>query len=83
MRDLLFIVFIILLNIPFGYWRYRVRRFSLNWVLSIHIPVLIIIACRYFFDMPYQLLMLPFNVGAFFLGQYLGGKILFEKKITK
>ncbi len=83
MKDLLFIGFIILLNIPFGYWRYGVKKFSFPWVLAIHIPVLIIIASRYFFDIPYHLLILPLNVGAFFLGQFLGGKLFFEKKPTK
>jgi hypothetical protein len=80
MRNIWFVVFILLLNVPFGYWRQRVRKFGLSWVLAIHLPVLIIIASRVLFHMPYQLITLPFNVGAFFLGQLLGGKIRFGKE---
>ena len=35
-------------NIPFGYWRANVRKFSFQWVLAIHIPVPFIIALRIF-----------------------------------
>ena len=80
MRDLMFILFIFLLNIPFGYWRKGVRKFSFSWVLAIHVPVLIIIAGRLMFHMPYHLVTLPLNIGAFFLGQYLGGKLKPLKK---
>ena len=36
----LFVVALVvfLLNIPFGYWRANVRKFSLQWGLAIHIP---------------------------------------------
>ena len=77
MRNVWFTVFILLLNIPFGYWRSRVRQFNISWVLAIHIPVLIIIASRLVIHLPYQLIILPFNIGSFFLGQYLGGKLRF------
>jgi hypothetical protein len=26
-------------NLPFGYWRANVKKFSLHWILAIHIPV--------------------------------------------
>ena len=75
MKGVWFTVFILVLNIPFGYWRSRVKKFSISWILAIHIPVAIIIASRFLFDMPYVLVLIPFSAGAFFLGQYLGGRI--------
>ncbi|MCB9013314.1 MAG: hypothetical protein H6539_04670 [Bacteroidales bacterium] len=74
MKDFWFIVFIFFLNLPFGYWRAKVRKFSLSWVLAIHVPVLIIIGSRFAFHIPYKFITLPLNVGAFFIAQYLGGK---------
>jgi len=32
-----FVVF--LLNLPFGYWRQNVRKFSFQWFLAVHLPV--------------------------------------------
>ena len=75
MKDLLFIIFIFFLNIPFGYWRAHVKKFSFSWVLAIHVPVLIIIAGRIALHIPYNLIILPFNIGSFFLGQFFGGKL--------
>jgi len=78
MRNFWFTVFIFFLNLPFGFWRFKVRKFSFSWVLAIHLPVLIIIGGRFLFNIPYQMSVLPINVGAFFLGQYLGGKIRYN-----
>jgi hypothetical protein len=68
-----FITFI--LNIPFGYWRANVKRFSLQWYLAIHLPVPAIIALRIFGGIGFHWTTYVVLVGAFFLGQFLGGKI--------
>jgi hypothetical protein len=73
MNIFLFSGFIFLGNLSFGWWRYRVRKFSLAWIFSIHIPVLIIIASRLALHMPYKLATIPLTVTAFLLGQYGGG----------
>ncbi|MCK5137727.1 MAG: hypothetical protein KAR19_18220 [Bacteroidales bacterium] len=39
-------ILVLVLNIPFGYWRANVSRFSTQWFLAIHIPVLFIVALR-------------------------------------
>jgi hypothetical protein len=70
-----FLVFI--LNIPFGYWRSKVRKFSPQWFFAIHLPVPFVILIRIYSDIGFQLYTYPILVGAFFLGQYLGGKINF------
>lgn len=68
------IVFV--LNLPFGYWRSRVRRFSFPWILAIHLPVPLVIACRIFSGLGWQLISFPVMIGAFFLGQFVGGKLM-------
>jgi len=67
------IVFIV--NIPFGYWRGGVKKYSLQWVLSVHLPIPIVIALRYAFHLGFQLYTYPFMIAAFFLGQMLGSKL--------
>ncbi len=66
------IVFII--NLPFGYWRGKVKKFSAQWFLAVHIPVPIVIALRFIGKLGFQWFTYPFLVGAFFLGQYVGAK---------
>lgn len=67
--------FIFLLNIPFGYWRARTQRFSVSWFLAIHVPVGIAIAFRLLAGIRFILGGLPLLVGAFVLGQSLGGRL--------
>ncbi len=68
------IVFV--LNLPFGIWRSRVRKFSLPWILAIHLPVPLVIACRIFSGLGWQLISFPIMIGAFCLGQFVGGRLV-------
>jgi hypothetical protein len=73
MTTLLLISFIVLvINIPFGYWRANVKTFSLQWFLAIHIPVPFIIALRLISDIGFGWFTYVFLVAAFFLGQKTG-----------
>lgn len=63
---------VLLINIPFGYWRKKEKRFSLNWFLSIHIPVAISIFLRYIFHIEFRWGYLGIFVLMFVLGQYTG-----------
>ncbi len=49
MVEKLIIVSIIVfsINIPFGYWRANVKKFSLQWILAVHIPVPFIIGQQF------------------------------------
>ena len=67
------IVFI--LNIPFGYWRNNVKRFSRQWILAIHFPVPFVIALRFLSGLGFQFITYPALIGGFFAGQLLGSKI--------
>lgn len=66
---------VLLINVPFGYWRYGTRRFSLEWFAAIHIPVPFVIGIRLLFDFGWELYTFPILISAFFLGQFIGGQI--------
>jgi hypothetical protein len=77
MTKLLLISLIVLvMNIPFGYWRAHVKTFSLQWFLAIHIPVPFIIGLRLISSIGFGWLTYVFLVAAFFLGQKTGSFLL-------
>jgi hypothetical protein len=65
---------ILLLNVPFGMWRAGVRKFSPAWFVAVHAPVPLAIGLRLASGLGWRLSTLPLFVGAFFAGQYLGGR---------
>ncbi len=82
MEKLLLIELLVLvINIPFGYWRAHVKRMSGQWFLSIHIAVAIVIAIRLLTHIGFAWYTYVVMVTAFFLGQQIGGFIL--KKMIK
>lgn len=68
-------VIIFVFNIPFGYWRANVKKFSIEWILAIHLPVPVVIAFRIFSGIGFAFITYPVLVGAFFGGQFTGSKI--------
>jgi hypothetical protein len=68
-------IIVFLLNVPFGYWRARVRRFSTQWILAIHMPVPFVIGCRLFLGLGWHFITFPVLVGAFVAGQFAGSKL--------
>lgn len=60
-------------NVPFGYWRARVQRFSRAWFLAVHLPVPLVVGLRLVSGLGWRLSFIPVFVGAFCLGQWLGG----------
>ena len=66
---------VFLLNLPFGYWRASTKKFSRQWMLAIHLPVPLVIALRIFSGLGWKLLSFPVLIGAFFLGQFVGGRV--------
>lgn len=74
MGRLLFVsILVLLFNIPFGYWRSDVKRFSMQWFLAIHLPVPFIIGLRLLSHIGFSWYSYVFMVGGFFLGQQIGG----------
>lgn len=68
-------IIVFVLNLPFGYWRANVKKLSLQWFLSIHLPVPLVLAIRIFGGLGWQPITFPMLVGAFFAGQLLGGRL--------
>jgi hypothetical protein len=66
-------VLVVLLNLPFGYWRASAGKFSRPWFLAVHIPVPFVIALRIASGIGWQLATFPIMIAAFFAGQYIGG----------
>jgi hypothetical protein len=66
---------VFLFNVPFGYWRAGVRKFSAQWILSIHLPVPLVIALRMYSGLGWRFITFPVLIGAFFGGQFVGGRL--------
>jgi hypothetical protein len=65
----------LVLNLPFGFWRAGVRRFSPSWFLAVHAPVPLIVGMRLAAGLGWRLSTFPILIGAFFGGQFIGGRI--------
>jgi len=59
-------------NLPFGFWRGSLRKFSLAWFAAIHIPVLISIGLRYVSGIEAHVSIILLFVSVFFAGQFTG-----------
>lgn len=66
---------ILVINLPFGYWRANTRRFSLQWVLAVHVPVPFIVLLRLWAGLGWRLVYVLPMVACFFLGQWTGGRL--------
>ena len=61
-------------NVPFGYWRAGVRKFSPAWFVAVHAAVPMIVALRFALGIPFRWAMLPLFVLAYFGGQAAGAR---------
>ncbi len=66
---------VLVVNLPFGYWRAKTKRFSPGWIAAIHLPVPLVVALRILGGLGWQFITYPFLAGAYFVGQWMGGKI--------
>lgn len=76
MTERLWIVALIVfgLNLPFGLWRSRTRKYSWPWILAIHLPVPLVVILRLYSGIGFHFVTYPVLIGAFFLGQFSGGR---------
>ncbi len=72
-------ILVFILNMPFGYWRAGVKKFSLQWFLAVHVPIPFVVWLRFGFHLGFQLYTYPFMIGAFFFGQWVGARIRLKK----
>ena len=70
---------VVIINIPFGYWRASTKQFSAPWFLAIHIPVIFVITLRLVSHLGFAWYTYPVMIAAFFLGHQLGS--LVNKKL--
>jgi F0F1-type ATP synthase membrane subunit a len=68
-------VAVLVVNLPFGFWRAGVKRFTLRWFLAIHAPVPVVVGLRALLGLGWRLSTVPVLAGAFFAGQFLGGRL--------
>jgi hypothetical protein len=66
---------VVTVNLPFGFWRAGTKKFSTPWFVAVHGPVPLVVAIRLLLGIGWRLANLPVLVGAFFLGQLVGGRI--------
>ncbi|MGD9386761.1 MAG: hypothetical protein PVI87_00890, partial [Gammaproteobacteria bacterium] len=64
-----------LANLPFGYWRAGLAKRSPGWFAAIHAPIPLVWLIRDMLGLDWRLDTLPLFVGAYFLGQWLGGRL--------
>ncbi|MGE5499623.1 MAG: hypothetical protein ACM3Q2_16210 [Syntrophothermus sp.] len=69
-------IIVFLINLPFGAWRAKLKKFSPKWFMSIHIPVPLIYALRIYAGISWHFITFPFLIGSFFLGQYIGKRYI-------
>jgi hypothetical protein len=62
------------LNLPCGYWRAGVAKFSLQWFVAVHAVVPLVVYMRHAAGLPFRWSLLPLFVAAYCGGQYLGSR---------
>lgn len=83
MNIVLLTLFVFIINIPSGYWRANVRKFSLQFFLAIHLPVLFIVLFRILTGTGFEYETLLVTVPTFFGGQMTGSKIYSFRKLRE
>lgn len=63
----------VLINLPFGYFRRRSKRFSFKWFLYIHIPIPFILLARVLSQLDFR--YIPLFILAAVIGQFWGGRM--------
>ena len=75
MRLPLVLLLIVLINLPFGYWRAALRKLSPTWFVAVHAPVPLVVAVRLAIGVGWSLTTFPLFLLAYFTGQYLGARL--------
>lgn len=68
-------IIVFILNIPFGYWRSNVKKFSVYWFLAVHLPIPFIVLLRIYSNIGFVWFTYPALVGSFFIGQRYGSNL--------
>jgi hypothetical protein len=72
-RIIAVLVTVVLVTLPFGFYRAYTRKLSLRWFLAIHVPVILVFLARYEAHLSYA--FIPFTCLAFASAQLLGSRL--------
>jgi len=74
MEKIIFVIVVtFILNLPFGWLREGVEKFSKQWFLYVHLPIPFIIALRIGLGIPWK--FAPVLIAVAILGQFVGGRL--------
>jgi hypothetical protein len=72
MRVVEVLIAVVLVTLPFGFYRAYTRKLSLRWFLAIHVPVVFVFLIRVEAHLSYK--FIPFTFLACVTAQILGGR---------
>ena len=67
------LVVVLMVTLPFGFYRAYTRKLSLRWFLAIHLPVPLVFLARFEAHLSYT--FIPFTCLAFTTAQLLGSRV--------
>lgn len=62
------------INIPMGYWRESVKKFSVFWFLAVHAAVPLVVLMRHKSEIGFAWYTYPPMIICYFGGQYIGSR---------
>lgn len=68
-------LFTFLLNLPMGYWRQGVRKFSWQWIVAIHAMVPVVILMRRMMHIGFAWWTFLITIPCYFGGQFVGARL--------
>jgi len=71
-RIIAVITVVVLVTLPFGFYRAHTRKLSLRWFLAIHVPVVFVFLARFESHLSY--VFIPLTTAAFATAQILGAR---------
>jgi len=66
---------VLVLNLPFGYWRAGAKKLSFRWFVTVHAPVPFVVGLRLAAGLPWRPGTFAVLVVAFLAGQFLGARL--------
>lgn len=64
-----------LINVPAGYWREGVKKFSVSWFIAVHAAVPLVIMMRVYAGIEWRVPVIAGLVACYFLGQFAGSRL--------
>ena len=65
----------LMINLPFGFWREGLRKFSLPWIVAVHAAVPLVVLMRLQAELGFAWYTYPPLITGYFGGQFLGARL--------